>query len=214
MKDTYTCHSSDGRGVARSSAREAAHGLRITRRHFLQLAGSGLVWAAVARQQPVSAAGYRVGLGHMTDPYVATLRAVQASGEWPAGEISGRKVVIKPNLVFPMTTETGVTTDPEVVRALVDLSLEAGAVQVRIVEGGIDGACFSACGYDFFDSYDPDGRVSLADLSQEPTVLAKVPQGMAYHWIHMPELLFGDDVFFISAAKLKTHLRPSRRTLA
>lgn len=146
-----------------------------------------------------------MGLGHDTDPYAATRRAVDASGEWPAAEIAGRTVVIKPNLVFPMTAETGVTTDPEVVRALVDLALEAGAAQVRIIEGGIDLAHFSACGYDFFDSYDTEGRVALVDLSEEPVVLTKVSQGMAYHRLHVPELLLGDGVFFISAAKLKTH---------
>ena len=181
------------------------HGPRITRRRFLQLAGSGLVWLAAGPQR-VSAASYRVGLGRSpsADPYEATLRAVEASGEWPgAVEIADRKVVIKPNLVVPMTADSGVTTDPEVVRAVVDLALEAGAAQVRIAEGGIDGAHFSACGYDFLDSYDP--RVALVDLTQEPVILAKVLRGMAYHQIYVPELLLGDDVFFISAAKLKTH---------
>jgi uncharacterized protein (DUF362 family) len=114
-------------------------------------------------------------------------------------------VVIKPNLVVPMNADTGATTDPEVVRALVDLALEAKAAQVLIAEGGINGAHFSACGYDFFDRYDARGRVSLVDLSAMPVVLAKVPHGTAYHRIYMPKLLLGDDVFFISAAKLKTH---------
>jgi uncharacterized protein (DUF362 family) len=103
-----------------------------------------------------------------------------------------------------MTAETGVTTDTEVVRALVDLALAAGAAQVRIVEGGIDGAHFAACGYDFFDSYAGE-RVALVDLGQEAVVLAVVPDGMVYRRIYLPRLLVGDDVFFISAAKLKTH---------
>jgi len=130
---------------------------------------------------------------------------VQASGEWPAAAIAGQKVIIKPNLVIPLTADTGTTTDPQVVRALVDLALAAGAAQVLIVEGEFNGPNFSACGYDFFDTYDPGGRVALADLSQEPVVLAQVPNGMVYDWIYMPELVLGDDVFFISAAKLKTH---------
>ena len=154
----------------------------------------------------MSAAPYPVGLGHNADPYAATLRAVEASGEWPgAAGIAGRRVVIKPNLVMPMASETGVTTDAEVVRALVDLVLEAGATQVQIVEGGLYGASFWGCGYDFFNTYDPLGRVALVDLRQEPVALTKVPHGMAYHRLYMPELVLGDDVFFISAAKLKTH---------
>jgi len=178
---------------------------RIARRRFLQFAGGGLAWLA-AGSPWVSAGSYRVGLARSDDPYAAARRAVDASREWPTtAEIAGRRVVIKPNLVLPMTSETGATTDPQVVRALVDLALEAKAAQVLIVEGGIKGAHFSACGYDFFSSYDPQGRVALVDLSQEAVTLAKVPHGMAYHRIYVPELLLEDDVLFISAAKLKTH---------
>jgi uncharacterized protein (DUF362 family) len=192
--------------------RGSSHAPRITRRRFLQLMAGGLAWVAAGRRK-ASAAGYRVGLGHLADPYAATRRAVGASREWPIAKIRGRKVVIKPNLVYPMPLEAGATTDPEVVRALVDLALAADAAQVCIVEGGVDGAHFSACGYEFFNSYDPQGRVALIDLSQEPVVLTRVPHGMAYHRIYMPELLLRDDVFFISAAKLKTHFH-THATLA
>lgn len=127
-----------------------------------------------------SAAAYRVGVGKLADAYAATRRAVEACGEWPAVVMAGRKVVIKPNLVVGMTAETGVTTDPQVVRALVDLALEAEAAQVLIVEDGPHGAKFSACGYDFFDDYDLDGRVSLVDLADEPVVLTAVPGGIGH----------------------------------
>jgi uncharacterized protein (DUF362 family) len=179
------------------------HRPKFTRRRFLQLTGGGLAWLA-AGQRRASATHYKVGLGHSADPYEATLRAVMASRQWPGPwGIAGRKVVIKPNLVVGMPTDTGATTDPEVVRALTDMALGAGAAEVIIIEGGIDGAHFSACGYDFFNSYHP--HVALADLSEEPVSLAKVPDGMAYKRIYVPDTVLGDDVFFISAAKLKTH---------
>ena len=177
-------------------------GSGVSRRRFLQLTAGGLAWLAAGRSLAF-AAPYRVGVGKQGDPYAATMRAVDATGEWPSAAIDGRPVVIKPNLVFPMTADTGAVTDPEVVRALVDLSLEAGAVHVSIVEGGFGGANFSPCGYDFFSSY--DARVTLVDLNEEPLELAKVPGGLAYHRIYMHSLLFADDVVFISAAKLKTH---------
>jgi uncharacterized protein (DUF362 family) len=186
---------------------------RITRRRFLQLLGGGLAWLA-AGSRPASATTYRVGVGKLADPYAATRRAVEACGEWPAGAIANQKVTIKPNLVVPMTAETGVTTDPQVVRALVDMALEAGAAQVVIVESEPQGANFSACGYDFFSEYDPDGRVALIDLNDEPVVLTEVPGGgMAYTELYMPELLLADDVVYISAAKLKCH-RHTHATLA
>ncbi len=177
-------------------------GRRIGRRHFLQMAAGGLAWL-ITGMRPVFASSYRVGVGKMAIPYAATIRAVEATGEWPSTAIFGKTVVIKPNLVVPMTDDTGVTTDPEVVRALVDLALQDGATQVCIIEGGFDRANFLACGYGFFDRYDP--RVRLIHLNDEPLILSNVPYGMAYHQIYMPQLLLTDDVVFISAAKLKTH---------
>ena len=114
-------------------------------------------------------------------------------------------MIIKPNLVVPMTAETGVTTDPQVVRALVDLALESGARRVFIVESGVRGANFSACGYDFFADYDPQGRVTLVDLEDWPSRLYQVAGGMAYGWLYMPTPLMEMEVVFVSAAKLKCH---------
>ena len=175
---------------------------RISRRLFLQFGAGGLVSLATGIQ-PAFASPCRVGIGKSADPYAATLRAVESTGEWPSTKIFGKTVVIKPNLVLPMTSDTGVTTDHQVVRALVDLALEAEPAYVLIVEGGFGGANFSGCGYDFFNNY--NSRVRLLDLNDEPLVLAKVPGGMAYHRIYTPRLLLSDDVVFISVAKLKTH---------
>jgi uncharacterized protein (DUF362 family) len=153
---------------------------------------------------PASATPYRVGVGKSADPYDATLRAINATGEWPSLQLAGKTVIIKPNLVYGIPADSGITTEPEVVRAMVDLSLDDGAAEVVIVENGPDGANFTACGYDFFASYDP--RVRLVDLNDEPTVSVKVPDGLSYFIIHIPEMLLYDDVVFMSASKLKTHV--------
>jgi uncharacterized protein (DUF362 family) len=133
------------------------------------------------------------------------MRAIHASGEWPAPEIAGRHVIIKPNLVAAMAADTGATTDPQVVRAIADLALTAGAARVTIVEGAPGAGNFSTCGYDFFRTYDPEGRVSLVDLDEQPVVFVSVPDGLAYRQISMPEMLLDSEVFFISAAKMKCH---------
>jgi uncharacterized protein (DUF362 family) len=142
-----------------------------------------------------------VGVGKWQDPYIATMRALEASMGWP--QVDGKKVIIKPNLVNSQTAETGVTTDPQVVRAMVDVALQTGAAEVFIVEQGFSGANFSSCGYGFFQNYDP--RVRLVDLTNEPVSLAPVPGGMVYREMYLPSLLLGEDVFFVSVAKLKTH---------
>ena len=68
--------------------------------------------------------GYRVGIGRRFDAYASTRRAVEVCGEWPSSAMAGRTVAIKPNLVLPLPAETGVTTDPQVVRALVDMAID------------------------------------------------------------------------------------------
>ncbi len=179
------------------------HEARIGRRRFLQLTGASLSLALLHPR--AQAAPYPVGVGRESDPYAATVRAIHASGDWPALEIAGRYVVIKPNLVVAMAADTGATTDPQVVRAIVDLALAAGAARVTIAEGAPGAGNFSTCGYEFFRAYDPEGRVSLVDLDDQPVVLASVPDGLAYRQIYMPEMLLDNQVFFISAAKMKCH---------
>lgn len=179
-------------------------GTKIERRRFLQLVSGGLAWCAAGPSRSF-ASPYRVGVSHRSDPYRATSEAVASSGEWPSGSLAGRTVVIKPNLITPDPADTGITTDPEVVRALVDLALQDGAEKFLIVEGSMGSAPFTECGYDFFSTYDPGGRVQLVDLNLQPEQLVKVPRGLAYGYLFMPECILGDDVFFISVGKMKTH---------
>ncbi|HET7768891.1 MAG TPA: DUF362 domain-containing protein [Chloroflexota bacterium] len=179
-------------------------GGRPRRRRAAHAALGAAALSPLAGPRPAAAAGFRVGVGRGADPYATTQRAVQASGEWPSSRMAGRTVLIKPNLVAGQLATTGITTDPQVVRALVDLALAAGAAKVVIVEGGQGEAKFDACGYGFFRTY-RTGRVALLDLNEQPVVLAPVSGGLAYHGIYMPTLLFDASVVYVSAAKLKTH---------
>jgi uncharacterized protein (DUF362 family) len=176
----------------------------IGRRDVLKLAG-GLGTALLASRY-ASAAAWRVGVGRSADAYDAVTRAIDAAAEWPHAAINGRTVIIKPNLVGGRTADSGITTDPEAVRAVVDRALAGGASQVVIVEGGNPGAPFTACGYDFFRTYDPNGRVALLDLTFQPLTLAPVPgNGIAYRRIYLPTLVADPNAVFMSVGKLKTH---------
>ena len=177
----------------------------IDRRLFLKLsaAGAGLLATGLRPAHGGHGGGWKVGIGKSFDPYAATMQAIHASNRWPDDRIRGRMVVIKPNLVTPHPPESGVTTDPEVVRALIDRALESGAVGVGIVECAVHGANLSACGYDYLGSY--DSRVALFDLAHEPKVLTQMPPGSVYNRLYLPEFLATEDYVLISAAKLKTH---------
>lgn len=178
----------------------------LNRRTFLQVGGAASI-GLLAGARRADASGFTVGVGSNTDPYAATTRAILASPDWPALGLSGQRVIIKPNLVSPLASTTGLTTDPEVTRAVVDQALAAGASQVRIVESGPNGANFSACGYDYFSTYDPLGRVQLVDLTNATMALTAVPGGgLAYGAISMPSIVEDPSAIFISVGKMKTHV--------
>jgi uncharacterized protein (DUF362 family) len=174
------------------------------RRTFLKLI-LGALASAPAWTRRAHASGHQVGVGRNPDPYTATIRAVDASENWPESRIAGRTVVIKPNLVAPRPAESGVTTDPQVVRALVDRALDSGATRVIIAESMLSPTTFAECGYDIFEDYDADGRVNLIRLEDVVSIPTPVPGGLAMRWIYMPEFLLGDDVVFISVGKMKCH---------
>ena len=172
----------------------------MERRRFLKLLAADGALLAGLPATGSAANNYRVGAGSTSDPYAATQRAVSASGEWPASSMAGRMVVIKPNLVCSAPASSGATTDPQVVRALVDLALGAGAANVVILEKYGN---FSACGYSFFSQYHP--RVQLVDMVTPPVAPAAVPGGYVYQALYLPTFLQDPNVILISAAKLKTH---------
>ena len=185
--------------------------MRVNRRQLLRLMASGAALGLTAaatsksglRSAVASPPPYPVGVANGTDAYEATLRAVEANAGWPGALIAGRRVVIKPNLVTPKPASTGATTDPRVVQALVDLSLQSGAARVEIVETSPRGPHFSACGYDFFSGYGE--QVALVDLAVWPVQSYRVPSWMAYRRLYLYQPLMEPDVVLISAGKLKTH---------
>lgn len=176
----------------------------LNRRAVLKMlaAGTGALAASGLPGVRARASGwpYRVGVGVLPDHYDATLAAIVASGEFP--DVLGRDVYIKPNLVAGAWPDDGITTDPQVVRAIVDTALAAGALSVHIIESR-PYRDWNATGYQFFDTYHP--QVFLESISLWPLSYVPVPGGMAYDHLYLATALLDPNVVFISAAKLKTH---------
>jgi len=179
--------------------------MNTARRSFLQSLAAQSALLAVPSARAATPT-YTVGVGHSSDPYTAAQKAIAASGQFPSAQMAGKTVIIKPNLVTAATSTSGTTTDPQVVRAAVDLALAAGAAQILIAEGScVQPAPFSLCGYDFFQTYDPLGRIQLVDLAQQPLSFVTVRGGMVYHALWLPNTVTDPNAIFISVAKLKTH---------
>ena len=128
----------------------------LTRRQFVRLmaaAGLGATLVACgngepsapqeARQEsptPVGAQAY-LAVTRGGDPRAITRAAVAAVGGIERFVKSGDDVIVKPNIcVGHRTYEYGATTNPDVVAALVELCLGAGAKRVRVMDNPFAGS--------------------------------------------------------------------------
>lgn len=120
---------------------------------------------------------------------------------------SGSRVLIKPNLSVALPANTGVTTDPRVVTALIELVREAGAKEIMVGESavvGFDaGAIFDALKVrNLFEK----AGAKVLNLDQDETVEIKIPKGEVLKKLKVCRTAFESDVI-ISVPKMKTHFQ-------
>ena len=121
------------------------------------------------------------------------------------------KVVIKPNLVFALPSDSGFTTDPRVIQAIIELCKSVNFSDVTIAEGsgGTDTKlAFERCGYsELARRYD----VKLIDLNECQSTVVEVPDGKSLREIAVPNIILESDVL-INVPKLKLYKpRPGSR---
>jgi uncharacterized protein (DUF362 family) len=133
----------------------------VTRRQFMRLAvaagigaalascaGSGedATRTAVARSQPAPVGDNAyLAVARGQEPRTMTLAALSAIGGIERFVRAGADVIVKPNICVDYRSyEYGATTNPEVVAALVELCLGAGAKRVRVMDTPLGGSAQSA----------------------------------------------------------------------
>lgn len=129
----------------------------------------------------------------------AVARAVELLGGLGSFVPAGAKVLVKPNLLLPKPREKRLVTDPEVVRAVVELALEAGASEVVVGDSpgvGTATAVARACG---LTRVLADTGARVVDLG-EPVVV----KGEAFPRLEIAKAAMEADVV-INVAKGKTH---------
>ena len=129
----------------------------LTRRQFVQLltlAGLGTALASCASQEtrqeaptpptPTAGSAY-LAVARGSDPKAIACAAVAAVGGIERFVKRDDDVIIKPNICVDYRTyEYGATTNPDVVAALVELCLGAGARRVRVMDDPFGGGAESA----------------------------------------------------------------------
>jgi len=117
----------------------------INRRDFLKSQIKAIAWMAVGTSgllipRSLFAAG-NSDLGIVKgSPGTAVRVAVDLLGGMKSFVKQGDKVVIKPNMSFPNGLKMGTTTHPEIVRELVSMCKEAGALKIQVLDHTLSGA--------------------------------------------------------------------------
>jgi len=183
----------------------------------------GLAVPSYAPQGMVQVAIVRIG----GDVDAAVRQAVAKAGGLDKVIKPGDTVVVKPNMVMDSPADSGIVTDPAVVRAVVRLAREAGAAQVIVAEGTAqygqgDANRDRACTLSAFRNagYDADGNMiddatgaPLVDLNdsggtdaRDPAKVRQVtvPMGLIRQEYWLPSVVLDADVF-ISVPVFKNH---------
>lgn len=117
----------------------------------------------------------------------------------------GARVLIKPNLTFPFH-EPGVTTPPDMLRALTEMLVTRGAV-VTICEGGPSLDAYSTWGafreHGILD-LEAEFGIRVIDLCSEPAVHYDFGRETAGQRVPVPRILAETDVF-VSMPVVKVH---------
>lgn len=114
--------------------------------------------------------------------------------------LNGKKVLIKPNLVSVASSETGITTDVNIVRAILE---ELKDCNVIIGEGsaGNTKKAFEVNGYyDLAENFD----IELIDFNEDTIVWKKIPKPFQYKKLPFAKTALQCD-YLIDVSKLKIH---------
>jgi len=152
--------------------------------------------------QPDSSAAPQVVVAHDTDGYAAACEALRA---FSLEMFDGKRVLLKPNAGRCATPGSGVTTNPDVVAAAIDMFRKAGA-DVAVGESPITGV-------KTLEAFETTGIAAVArarscpliDMDARPSVTVPIPEGEAIDELRVcPEALEFDAV--VSIPVMKTHM--------
>ena len=143
----------------------------------------------------------------------AVRRAVELAGGFADAIPAGARVLIKPNVVMPCASGSGIITDARVTEAVTRMALERSPGRVVIGEG-------SSVGYDFPGRMDSihclevSGHaemarrlgVELVDLNRDERVEVRAPDALVMETFAVAKTAWEADVV-VSVPVLKTHVR-------
>ncbi len=140
---------------------------------------------------------------HGQGGYENTINALKSL---PLNQIKGKRVLLKPNAGRPAKPGSGVTTDPQVLAAAIDVFQQAGC-HVAVGESPITGV-------KTLQAFETTGMAQVArkrdcpliDMDARPAVTVKIPNARVLHKIELcPEVLEYDVVVSMPVMKMHMH---------
>ncbi|MCL5958696.1 MAG: DUF362 domain-containing protein, partial [Chloroflexi bacterium] len=116
---------------------------------------------------------------------------------------SGSRVLIKPNLVAVAPARSGITTNPDVGRALAKIVLELGGIPTIADSAFVGEDTEKAIGASGYAALREEGFIVL-DLKKRPTVKIEIPRGKALKSVTTFDVVAEADVI-LNAPVMKTH---------
>jgi len=146
----------------------------------------------------------RVAISHGDDPEAMVRLVLEQIGAAQAVQ-PGDRVVLKPNYVEPRMPETGVTTDPRVIEAVILWLRDLGVRDVCIVEGG-DTQDKTDRAFDMVGLPEIARRheVRLVNAFTDERVVVKIPNAMSLREVGLARTIVEADCL-INLPKLKCH---------
>ena len=192
----------------------------LTRRQFIK--GSLILMAAPGIVIP-STGAYSAGMDQARvsevavseggDPFATTVLSIEGLGGMPAFVNRGDSVLLKPNIGWDRRVEQGANTHPEVVRAVGEMCLEAGAARVVILDRTCNDArrSYRNSGMQDMVKRFSDRRISLDFVRDNRFLKTEIPRGVVIKmWPLYEEAMKADIIINIPVAK---HHNISRLTL-
>jgi len=145
-----------------------------------------------------------VAIAHGRDPRALVREALQhidAAALLSAGD----RIVVKPNYVEPMMPETGTTTDPRVIEAVVEWLQDVGARDITIAESTWEKARTDRA-FEMVRLPEVAKRrgVKLLNFYDDELVDVDIPDALSLHRVRLPRTALEADCL-ISVPKLKCH---------
>jgi uncharacterized protein (DUF362 family) len=168
--------------------------------------------ATAVSPSPSPEAAY-LAVARGTDPRAMTHAALLAIGGIERFVIKGDDVIVKPNICVDYRSyEYGATTNPEVVAALVELCLGAGARRVRVMDAPFGGSAENAYGRSGISEAVQAAGGEMEIMNPAKFRETDIPEGRDIkRWPVYQELLTADLVIDVPVAK---HHGQARLSLA